>query len=162
MKSLSYSKVAILGCILFIHLCTYTSLLGQVAIVGTEADSNNLTKYLIDSKNGISGKFPFQLSNKQVYVYKTITGIHKVKWEGHDSLLLIVIKVKSKNNDEKRMVYQFTISPALPDMDQSQKGLNLADLIDSRKVTQYEISEFVTIDGKKRKRTIYLSTNSNL
>lgn len=138
----------------------FSVLAGDSPFVGSDADAAALTNYLINSKEGKSGKFPLALKGGQVRVFQFISGIHKVRWRGNDSLLFVAIRVESGKSSWKTITYEFTVEPKVPEA-LNAKEVNWAELLSARRVTQYHIVEMVKNDGKVTKKLLYLSTSTD-
>jgi len=147
-----------------IFASAYLGLAEVAPLFGTESDVTKLTQYMLDSKEGKAVTFPLVLKYEQVQIGGVFNGISLRP--DNNSLLTIVLRVRSDNGNGRTVVYFFTVEPRLPlkPIIEPQLPLkpNASDhdwplILKNRKVTQYQILEYLTMGGKTKKTTLYLS-----
>ena len=126
----------------------------DIPFIGTEADVANLTQYILDNKNGKITKFPLAVKFEQIHIGGVFSGL-KLSRE-NNSLLYTAIRVGSDVKNNRSVVCYFTVVPKLPlPLDASDH--DWSELLKNRKITQYHILEYLTVGGKMKSKTLYLS-----
>ncbi|MEI7911441.1 MAG: hypothetical protein WCK77_17550 [Verrucomicrobiota bacterium] len=146
-------KALILG-LFAVFASDYLALAEDIPFRGTEADVAKLTRYMLDSKEGKATTFPLEVKFEQIHIGGVFSG--SKLGGGNNSLLYTAIKLGTDRNSERLVVYYFTVEPKLPQR-LNASDQDWRDLLKNRKVTQYHILEYLTVGGKTKSKTLYLS-----